>query len=146
MASQELRGTSRLRSNDMPPDRLLLLRGGDRIRHEDEVLDLIDAAAAAGRRYTLDGLPFYSLSTFGVASGTADKDVLAALPLRRFPAVYRVRTGALYARGLSVWATFRTHINHFDVQLAAPSREQVELFLEAAGALQDNPYWRKERA
>ncbi|MGE5155984.1 MAG: hypothetical protein ACM3JP_00625 [Betaproteobacteria bacterium] len=58
----------------------------------------------------------------------------------------RVRTGALYARGLRVWATFRTHINHFDVQLAAPSREQVELFLEAAGALQDNPYWRKERA
>jgi hypothetical protein len=36
----------------MPPDRLLLLRGGDRIPHEDEVLDLIDAAAAAGRRYS----------------------------------------------------------------------------------------------
>lgn len=133
-------------SNDMPPDGLLLLRGGDRIPHEDEVLDLIDAAAAAGRRYTLDGRPFYSLSTFGVAPGTTENDVLAALPLRRFPAVYRVRAGAVYARGLKVWATFRTHANHFDVQLAAPSREQVELLLEAAGALGDNPYWRKERA
>lgn len=93
-------------SNDMPPDGLLLLRGGDRIPHEDEVLDLIDAAAAAGRRYTLDGRPFYSLSTFGVAPGTTENDVLAALPLRRFPAVYRVRAGAVYARGLKVWATF----------------------------------------
>ena len=83
----------------MPPDGLLLLRGGDRILREDEVLDLIDAAAAAGRRYTLDGRPFYSLSTFGVAPGTTEKDVLAALPLRRFPAVYRVRAGAVYAPG-----------------------------------------------
>lgn len=82
-----------------------------------------------------------TLSTFGVTVGLTEEDVLASLPLRRFPG----RPGALYARRLKVWATFRKHPNHFDVQLAAATPEQVVLFLEAAGALRENPYQRKER-
>lgn len=97
---QELRGTPRLRSNDLPPDTLILLRGGPQ-----EVADLVASAADSGERYGLDGEPFYGLSVTAVLDDDV-ADLLAQLPLRAYRQYHRMTAGDLYAAGFRVWATF----------------------------------------
>lgn len=128
---QELRGTPRLRSNDLPPDTLILLRGGPQ-----EVADLVASAADSGERYGLDGEPFYGLSVTAVLDDDV-ADLLAQLPLRAYRQYHRMTAGDLYAAGFRVWATFRNP-HHYDVQLAAPTAAQVRRFLAVAGPLHHN--------
>lgn len=130
---QELRGTPRLRSDDLPPDTLVLLRGGP-----DELEEMIESAADAGERYTLDGEPFYGLSVIAVLTDDTEDDLLAESPLRRHSQYHRMTAGALYAAGFRVWATFRNP-RHYDVQLAAPTAAEVRRFLAVSGPLRDNP-------
>ncbi len=134
---QELRGSTRLRSNALPPETLLLLRGGPQ-----EVGDLIEQAEDSGTRYTLDGAPFYGLSVTAVLVGDTEHAVLAEPPMMSYPSYHRLTAGLFYAAGFEVWATFRNP-RHHDVRLPQATEQSVRAFLAVAGRLRDNPYHRK---
>lgn len=132
---QELRGTPRLRSDELPPDTLILLRGAP-----NEVDEMIESAADSGERYALDGQPFYGLSVIAVLTDDSEDDLLAAAPMRRHPQYHRMTAGALRAAGFPVWATFRNP-RHYDVQLAAASAAEVRRCLAVFGPIRDNPQY-----
>lgn len=134
MKRQELRGSTRLRSNELPPEALVLLRGAPQ-----ELDDLVDQAADAGRRYSLDGEPFYSLSLTALIDGFREADLLKAPPLVGYPQYYRMRAGDLYDAGYTVWATF-TRPTHYDVRLPEATPQALTAFLAIAGELHDNRY------
>lgn len=132
---QELRGTSRLRSNRLPRKSLILLRGGP-----EPVADLAEQAENSGRRYTLDGEPFFALSLAAVLQGTTVDYLLASRPLRSFARYHRMTAGQLYDAGYTVWATFARE-NHYDVRLPSAHPQSIRDFLVVAGPLYDNPHY-----
>lgn len=99
--------------------------------------DLVEQAENSGRRYTLDGEPFYALSVAAVLEGTTEVELLAGRPLKGFAHYYRMTAGQLYDAGYQVWATF-TRENHYDVQLPAADPKTIRSFLVVAGRLYDN--------
>jgi len=99
--------------------------------------ELVEQAADCGRRYTLDGSPFYALSLSAVIDGRTEDDVLAGPPLRGYPKYHRMRAGDLYLAGFTLWATFRRP-EHYDVRLPSASPRSVLALIAVAGPLLDN--------
>ena len=101
------------------------------------VEELARQAADAGRRFTLDGEPFFSLSVSAVIGGVTEDELLAKPPLSGFPHYYRMTAGLLYEAGYTVWATFRRN-EHYDIRLPDAAHTTVTAFLVVAGELYDN--------
>jgi hypothetical protein len=132
---QELRGTTRLRSNTLPPETLVLLRAAP-----VSLDDLVEQAADSGRRFTLDGEPFFGLSLSALIDGVTEDALLARPPFSGFPGFYRMTAGQLYEAGYTVWATFRRP-EHHDVRLPDAAEETLSAFLVVAGELHDNGFY-----
>ena len=132
---QEFRGTPRLRSNTLPPETLVLLRAAP-----VSLDDLVAQAADSGRRFTLDGEPFFGLSLSALVDGVTEDELLARPPFSGFPGFYRMTAGQLYEAGYTVWATFRRP-EHYDVRLPDSAEETLSAFLAVAGELHDNGFY-----
>lgn len=100
----------------------------------------MEQATDSGRRYTLDGAPFYALSLTAVIDGVTEDELLRTPPLKAYPKYYRMRAGDLYAAGYPVWETFRK-ATHCDVQLPIVTPEAIAAFLAVAGPLHDNHHY-----
>ncbi len=100
----------------------------------------MEQAADSGRRFTVDGEPFFALSLSAVIDGVKEDDLLAQPPLSGYSGYYRMKAGQLYAADYTVWATFRRP-EHYDVRLADPSEPTLRAFLAVAGTVHDNQFY-----
>lgn len=123
-----------LRPGEVPEDLVLLLRAGE---EHDDVEVLKRQALRLHRRYLYDGDDCWGISVFAATEENESWVLATKMDVRR--RYYRIRSSDI--ANLRVLPTFKAP--HWTVLFSGPDGPEYQAFIDALGAIRDDPYWKR---